>query len=268
MFPRLRIAEGPGLGRTALPRLGTGLTRRGDCVEPPRFASGHGVIGCDEAPDAVLAAAHANDDLVLDDQRRVRNRVPGFGTRHLGLPDGTAGFPVDRDQLRVEGTHEQGVAKDPQPTIIGAATDDAILGRCIAIDPERSTGRGVERDDVVQTLGDVHRAVDDQRRGLPVAGDRRLVHPLELQILDVGWCDLIQRAVARARIVAGVGQPVLRLARRGGRLLSMHAERQRAYHRYDAPCEAGSSSDHGYRPFSESRYASTSPISSSESLPL
>src|SRR2546428_11097987 len=147
MFPRVRIAEGLGLGRTAFPRLGTGLTRRGDCVEPPRFASGHGVIGSDEAPDAVLAAAHAYDDLVLDDQRRVRNRVPGFGTRHLGLPDGTAGFPVDRDQLRVEGTHEQGVAKDPQPTITGAATDDAILGRRIAIEPERSTGRRIERDD-------------------------------------------------------------------------------------------------------------------------
>src|SRR5204862_7041126 len=109
-------------------------------------------------------------------------------------------------------------------------------------------------------------------RGLPIASDRRLVHPLELEILDVGWCDLIQRHVASARIVAGIRQPVLRLARRSGealgRHLPMHVERQHAYQRNNGPCEASWSSDHGIRPFSESRYASTSPISASERLPL
>src|SRR5262245_52683589 len=272
MFPRLGIAETLGLRRTPLPRLGTRLTRRGNGVEPPRFAAGRHVIGCDEASDAVLAAAHANDHLVLHDQRRVRDRVPGFSARHLGLPDGTAGSPIDRNQLRVEGPHEQRVAKDPKPAIVGAATDDAILGRCVAVDPERPTGCRVEGDDVVQTLRDVHHAVDDQRRGLPVAGNWCLVHPLELQILDVGWSDLIERAVARARVVAGVRQPVLGFARRAceafGRYLSMDAERQHAHQRYDPPRDGWSPSDHGYRPFSESRYATTSPISSSESLPL
>src|SRR5262249_41816036 len=151
------------------------------------------------------------------------------------------------------------------------ATDDAILGGCVAKDPEHSTGERVERDDVVQPLGDVHHAVDDERRRLPVAGNRRLVHPLELQVLDVLRCDLSQRTVARARVVAGVRQPVLRLARRAdeatGRHLRVHAQRQDAGHRYDPPCDDSSSSGHGYRPFSDSRYASTSPSSSSESLP-
>src|SRR4029453_18218976 len=92
MFPRLRIAESLRVGRTAFPRLGTGLARRRDCVEPPRFASGRGVVGGNEAPDAVLAAADANDDLVLHDERCVRDRVAGLGTCHLGLPDRAAGF--------------------------------------------------------------------------------------------------------------------------------------------------------------------------------
>ena len=145
-----------------------------------------------------------------------------------------------------------------EPAVVGAAADDAILGRCVAIDPERAAGRGVERDDVVLTLGDVHDAVNDQRRGLPVAGDRRLVDPLELQILDVGRRDLGQRAVAGAGVVAGVGQPVLRLVRCGGQALRTspaHARGRTAAHdqRYEAPREEPSFPGHGYCPFSESR---------------
>src|SRR5262249_48498329 len=142
----------------------------------------------------------------------------------------------------------------------------------VAIDPKHSTSERVERDDVVQPLRDVHHAVDDERCRLPVAGNRRLVHPLELQVVDVLRCDLGQWTVARARVVAGVGQPVLRLARRAdeatGRYLRVHAHGQDTCHRYDQPGDDSSSSGHGYRPFSESRYASMSPSSSSESLPL
>ena len=144
------------------------------------------------------------------------------------------------------------------PRLLAPQQTMRSCGRGVAIGPERTAGRRVERDDVVQALGDVHDAVDDQRRGLPVAGDRRLVDPLELQVLDVGRRDLSQRAVARAGVVAGVGQPVLRLARRGGqalrRHLPMHAEAtagRSADTKHHA--EQPSSPGHGNCPFSESR---------------
>lgn len=55
-------------------------------------------------------------------------RVPGFGGRDLGLPEGAPGLGVDRDQLRVERSHEQRIAEHRKPAVVGAAADDAILG--------------------------------------------------------------------------------------------------------------------------------------------
>ena len=101
-------------------------------------------------------------------------------------------------------------------------------------------------------------AVDDERRGLPVARDRRLIDPLQLQILDVGRRDLVEQAVAVALVAAGVRQPVLRLAGGGGqalrRHLPMHAERQQA--RSATATQHATRRrlpGHGYWPFSESR---------------
>ena len=53
----------------------------------------------------------------------------------------------------------------------------------VPVDPEHAAGRGVERHDVVRPLREVHDAVDDERRRLPGAGDRRLIHPLQLEVL-------------------------------------------------------------------------------------
>src|SRR5207245_4491400 len=75
VLPRLGIAEAAGARRARLPRIASGFARRWNRVEPPRFPAGARVIRGDEAANPVLASAHADDDLVLHDERRVRHRV-------------------------------------------------------------------------------------------------------------------------------------------------------------------------------------------------
>ena len=75
MLPGLGIAIGLRIGRARLPGLVAGLAGTGNGVEAPGLLAGLGVVGGDEAADAQLAAADADDDLVLDDERRQRQRV-------------------------------------------------------------------------------------------------------------------------------------------------------------------------------------------------
>ena len=232
MLPRLRIAEALGLRRARLPGLVAFLSRTWDRVEAPRLLAGVGVVGSDEAADAVLAAADADDHLVLHHERRVRDRVAGRRSGDLGLPHLPSGLRVDGNQVGVQRAHEQRLAQDRDAAVVRSAADDAIgIGR-VAIDPEHAAGERVERDDIVRALGDVHHPVNDERRGLPVAGHGRLIHPLQLQVPDVGRRDLIEQAVALTPVAARVGQPVLRL---GGRVdqtlrrdLTMQRQRQQS----------------------------------------
>ena len=78
------------------------------------------------------------------------------------------------------------------------------------VDPEHPSGLRVEGDHVIRPLGEVHDAVDDERRHLPAAGDRGLVHPFHLEVLDVRRRDLRETAVPVAEVAAGVDQPVPR----------------------------------------------------------
>src|SRR5687767_5294584 len=86
------VAAGdPGGGAARLPtvagpRLVGGLAFAGDRPEAPELLAGLGVVGVEEAADAVLAAGDADDDLVPDGQRRARRRVAVARVRHLRLP--------------------------------------------------------------------------------------------------------------------------------------------------------------------------------------
>ena len=246
-----------GLGRTGLPRLVPFLTGSRNRVEAPDLLAGLHVVRRDEAANPVLAATHADDHFVLDDERRVRNRVARRRRRHLRLPDLASAFRVDGNQVRIERPHEQRVTENRDAAVVRATADDAIGVRCVAIDPERAAGDRVERHDVVRPLREVHHAVDHERRGLPVASDRRLIHPLELQVLDVGRRDLVEQAEAVTRVVARVGQPILRLGRRGGEALWRHlavdGERERAAKGRYAGRDEASCPDHCEDPFRESR---------------
>ena len=91
VLPGVGIAEALRVGfGQRLPRLVAGLAGRRNRVEAPCLLAGRRVVGGDEAADAVLAAADADDHLVLDDQRRVRDRIAVRGLRDRGLPDAAA----------------------------------------------------------------------------------------------------------------------------------------------------------------------------------
>ena len=95
VLPRLGSQYVVGVRRARLPGLMPGFARPGNRVEAPDLLSRARVVGGDEAANAVLAAADADDDLVLDDERRQRHRVAGLAVGHLGLPQRPAASRVD-----------------------------------------------------------------------------------------------------------------------------------------------------------------------------
>src|SRR5207342_917194 len=84
-----------GLPRVARPRFVAGFARARNRIEAPGLLAVLGIEGGDEPANAAVAARHADDDLVLEDQRRVRNRELVHGARRLGVPEDLAGPGVD-----------------------------------------------------------------------------------------------------------------------------------------------------------------------------
>ena len=79
-----------------------------------------------KSPDAKLSARAARDDLVLHDERCMRECVALFGVgRRLGFPELASGLGVDRDHPGVEGCQENRVARDRDTTREASA---AVLG--------------------------------------------------------------------------------------------------------------------------------------------
>jgi hypothetical protein len=121
--------------------------------------------------------------------------------------------------MGVERAHEQRVAVYREAAVVGAAADLEVRRADVLVDPEYPAGLCVERHDVVRSLGQIHDAVNHQRRRLPRTEDLGLQNPLHLEVLDVGRIDLLQQAVALTGVGAGVGQPVLRIVARANQTL-------------------------------------------------
>ena len=93
----VHVAPGRVLGRPNA----DGVLRDG--VEAPDELAVLGVVGLDEAADAVLAAVGADQDLAVDGGRSHRLAVALLGIADLLRPDLGAGLGVERDELGVEG---------------------------------------------------------------------------------------------------------------------------------------------------------------------
>ena len=152
MFPRV---AGPGFVAR--------LAGSGNGVEAPDLLAGLGVVSGDEAANAVLAAGGADDHFVLHHERRERDGVAGVRIGHLGVPQRMAALGIDRDDVRVDGAHEQSVARIASPRLTRPQQRRACGDGAIGINPEDAAGGGVERHDVVGRLHQVHDAVDNQR---------------------------------------------------------------------------------------------------------
>ena len=81
---------------------------------------------------------------------------------HLDVPEETAAPGIDGDETCVERAHEQRVAKDRQPAIVGAAAHLEVRRDGMLVDPEDPPGSCIHRENVVGPLGQVHDAVHDE----------------------------------------------------------------------------------------------------------
>ncbi len=231
MLPRVGIAIRGG-GRAVAPRLGTRLAGGGDGIELPTLLAGFCIEGCDESANAVFAAAHADDDFVLDGQRSHGEGVAGLAIRDIRFPEGMTALGIDGHQVRVERAHVKRVAQNRDAPIIRAAADGDFGIVAVVVDPEDAAGNGIERDHVIRPLGHVHDSVNDQGGRFPTARDSRLIHPRETEVLGVGRRNLSERTKPVTEIIAAIRHVVLRLFRGVGQAvigdggLGVQAERQ------------------------------------------
>jgi len=179
------------------------------CVRPHHLAV-RGIIGADKATDAVLTTGDAHDDPVFVDHRRGGQAVADLGIRHLDVPHLLAGLLVERDEMGVKRTENDGVAIDGDAAIVGAAAED-VLAKLVLEVPEFLAGARVGGEDVIEGRRDVHDAVLDDRCGLEGTHNAGLEHPFDAQPADVLGVDLLARPEALLAEIAAVAQPVLAL---------------------------------------------------------
>ena len=136
MLPR--VAAAPGFRSR--------LARRRHGPETPGALAGLRVVRIEESANAAFGAGDADDDLVLDRERRAGRRVvePGIGERLL--PQHAAGTRVERDELRIQRRQEQRGAEDREAAIDLAAAGVDPARHPMFVGPERPSGFRVERD--------------------------------------------------------------------------------------------------------------------------
>src|SRR5690606_6767713 len=89
-----------------------GIAGRGDGVPAPGQLTGGGVVGADEAAQAVVRAADADEDLPVEGERGHGEAVAILGVGDLGVPDDLAGAAVEGDEAGVERGDVDAVAVD------------------------------------------------------------------------------------------------------------------------------------------------------------
>ena len=99
---------------------------------------------------------------------------------------------------------------DGDTAVVPAAAEDHVVGQLVLVAPVGPSGCRVDRDDSTGRFGDVHHAVDDERRCLGPVERPELVDPLNLEVGGVPTVNLVEAAVALALVVAGIHEPVLR----------------------------------------------------------
>jgi hypothetical protein len=149
-------------------------------VPAPDLVAAHGVVRRDVAPNAVLAAGHANDHVVADDQRRMGDAVTRGGISHFLVPEDLPILGVEGHQVRVQCAHvEVSAAVDAKAPVIRTTAVDGGA-QLVLVSPELFTGVQIVRHRGVVRSGHIHHPLGHQRRVLkrPKLGDAGLEdHP-------------------------------------------------------------------------------------------
>ena len=206
--PAAAAAGAPALIAPGLHRLVIG----GDGEEFPQLLAGLGVDAEDRAAAGPLAALAADDDLVLDEERRT-GEADGelLGVDQLGVPGRRAGLHVERDQPSVDRADIEVAAAHGHAAVVGRVglAGDQILVELGRVGPLDFAGGAVERIDLAVGAGIVEHAIDRQRHRLDAAGRAAgLMDPRHLQLTDIFCVDLIELAMVPAVEAAVIGQPI------------------------------------------------------------
>ncbi len=203
----------PGLPGVALvlPGLAAGLARRGHGEGLPAQLAGLGVEPCDPVAQATVAAGGADDDGVLERERRRRELEVRLVAQVL-VPDDLPGLLVGRDHPPVIGCHRDHQVAPQRHAAV--AVEPLLPGIHLPDDAARGARAHVDLVDHAPVVGDVHEPVVHQRRrleGFVAGGAADRDREQELHVLHVRCIDRIERGEPLRRIVAMVHEPVLRL---------------------------------------------------------
>src|SRR5205085_10938323 len=113
-YPRGAAASLPSI---TPPRLIAGFAGTGDRVKPPGKLSGGRVIAIDEAANSVLAARHADHDLVFHGERRQGKVVTLTRLRRFCFPDHGAGMSIEGHYARIQRRHVDASAESGHSTV-------------------------------------------------------------------------------------------------------------------------------------------------------
>ena len=188
------------------PCLGKGITRPGHGPEPPHERACRLVVTVEVAARAPVAIAHPDHDLVLDDERRLRQPVLLAVVGDARLPNAAPVARVQRNQAAVRRREKEPVLRERDAAVDLGFDSLRKLGPVLPDLPARAR---VERVHDVRGR-DVHDAVAHDRRALLVARAFGLVDPDGLEPLHIGAADRGQPRETAAAVVAVVGEPVLR----------------------------------------------------------
>ena len=171
-------------------------------------------VGGDVAAHAKLGAAIADDHIALDDTRRAGDRIGlGLVDRDL-LPLLRARLRVERDETAINRADEYFALPDRNAAVhdIAAGGNTARLVDFRIELPEALASLGVVSVDHRPGGGDVHHAVDHDRRRFHAAIGVELRRPGEAEVFHVRRRDQFQRRVTLLRIGAAMADPDIRPA--------------------------------------------------------
>ena len=255
----------PAVGRLLI--VGRVALGGGNGVPAPHLLAAAGVVGGDVAPDAVLAAGDAHDDVVAHDQGRVGDAVPEGRVGHFLVPEDFAGLGVERYQVGVEGPHvDVGPSVNRDATVVRAAAEDRGP-QLVGVAPELLVRIQIVRHRRVVGRRDVHDATLHDRRILEGAKsvDPGLEDLPDRQLADVAGGDLLERGVPLIPIVAAVGGPV---ALRGSRARQgqEHRDHRPSHPHRHTQSPSGVKVRHG-RQFGARRLARCAPVRRTTAIP-
>ena len=221
------------------------------------------VVGLD---GHALLERRADEDHVLDDgRRRMQPDLAGLEVDLLALAEDGALLHVDDAALSKRRNHRAGPGIERDQAVAGRHVEDALVALAVgpvrhaaarqlarrdrgavalavAVRPDQLTAAAVERDDGAAGPGGRVEHAPDRERGAfeLVLGARAevvgLEAPRDLELVEVGGVDLIERRVPGAAHVGRVVGPVAVLrARHPGRLTlgpGRHPDRASREHRH------------------------------------